>query len=270
VSRFTLTLRAPPPQRVDLSQLIPEQLSGKSVREIALLPINTTRAALTVGDLFQLREGDRREVVFEGGAERMDRLGAGMSVGSIHVDGEVGVEAGRLMAGGTLHIEGSAGPFTGSGMRGGKLTVGRNAGERLGGPLAGETEGMTGGVIHVLGDAGPRAGDRMRRGFVLIEGSAGECAGSRMIAGTIAIGGKAASLPGYLMNRGTILIAGGVERLAPTFLDCGVFELVAARLLATYVAGVSEMLGDAFRAPLHRYAGDLAALGKGEILVRSP
>jgi formylmethanofuran dehydrogenase subunit C len=268
LNRFTFMLRAPPPQRLDLSLLIPEQLSGKSVREIAALPINTTRAALMVGELFQLREGDRDEIVFEGGAERMDRIGAGMSTGAIRVNGEAGVEAGRLMTGGTLHIDGKAGPFTGSGMRGGKLTIGRDAGERLGGPLAGETEGMTGGVIHVLGNAGSRAGDRMRRGFILIEGSTGECSGSRMIAGTIAIGGFAGPLPGYLMNRGTVLVAGGVERIGPTFLDCGSFELVAARLLATYVAGFSAVLGEAFRAPLRRYAGDLAALGKGEILVR--
>jgi len=269
LSRFTFKLRAPPPQRVDLSPLIPERLTGKNVREIAALPINTTRVALAVGDLFQLLDGDRDEIVFEGGAERLDRIGAGMGAGSIRVSGEVGVEAGRLMEGGKLDIDGNAGPFAGSGMHGGKLTIGRNVGERLGGPLAGETEGMTGGVIHVLGDAGPRAGDRMRRGFVLIEGASGECAGSRMIAGTIAIGGNAGSLPGYLMNRGTILIAGGVERMGSTFLDCGAFELVAARLLATYVAGVSARLGDAFHGSLRRYAGDLAALGKGEILMRS-
>jgi formylmethanofuran dehydrogenase subunit C len=268
LSRFTFILTTPPPQRVDLSPLIPEQLKGKSVREIAALPVNTTRAALTVGDLFQLREGDRDEIVFEGGAERMDRIGAGMSAGSIRVGGEVGVEAGRRMAGGSLSIDGDAGPFAGSGMRDGKLTIGGNVGERLGAPLAGETEGVTGGVIRVLGNAGPRAGDRMRRGFILIEGAARECAGSRMIAGTIAIGGIAGPLPGYLMNRGTILIAGGVERMSPTFLDCGEFELVAARLLATYVAGDSPALGQAFRGPLRRYAGDLAALGKGEILVR--
>jgi formylmethanofuran dehydrogenase subunit C len=269
LSRFTFTLTAPPPQRVDLSLLIPEQLSGKSVREIAALRINTTRASLSVGDLFQLREGDRDEIVFEGGAERMDRVGAGMSAGSIRVGGKVGVEAGRRMTGGSLSVDGDAGPFAGSGMRGGKLMIGGNVGERLGAPLAGETEGVTGGVIHVHGDAGPRAGDRMRRGFILIEGAAGECVGSRMIAGTIAIGGFAGPLPGYLMNRGTILSAGGVERMGSTFLDCGEFELVAARLLATFVASFSAVLAEAFRGPLRRYAGDLAALGKGELLVRS-
>ena len=269
MSRFTFTLQGPPPQRLDLSPLTPERLAGKSLAEIGAIEINTTRARVTVGDVFKLGEGDFDEIVFEGGAERFDRVGARMSRGAIRVVGDVGVEAGRAMSGGTLTIEGDAGAFAGSGLRGGLLTIARNAGERLGGPLAGETEGVTGGTIYVRGDAGARAGDRMRRGFLLIEGAAGEYAGSRMIAGTIAIGGEAGPLPGYLMNRGTILLAGGCREMAPTFLDCGAFELVAARLLAGHVETTSARLGAAFRGPLRRYAGDLAALGKGEIFVRA-
>jgi len=269
VSGFTFRLRAPPPQRVDLSALTPQALNGRSSGEIAALPIHTTRAALSVGDLFDLKEGDFDEIVFEGGAERLDRVGAGLAAGAIRVVGDVGVEAGRSMTGGALTIEGGAGPYAGSGMRGGLLKIGGDAGERLGGPLAGETEGMKGGAIHVRGSAGARAGDKMRRGFILIEGEAGDCAGSRMIAGTLAIGGRAGALPGYLMNRGTILLAGGAAEMTPTFLDCGVFELVAARLLAAHVETISPRLGAAFRGPLRRHAGDLAALGKGEIFVKA-
>ena len=269
MSRFSFTLKGPPPQRLDLSPLTPERISRLSVSEIAAIPINTTRAALSVGDMFQLRAGDLDEIVFEGGAVRFDRVGAGLSRGAIRVVGDVGVEAGRAMTGGSLIIEGNAGVFAGSAMRGGLLTIYRSAGERLGGPLAGETEGMTGGTLHVRGGAGARAGDRMRRGFILIEGAAGECAGSRMIAGTLAIGGEAGSLPGYLMNRGTILLAGGAKQMSPTFVDCGAYELVAAKLMASHVAQTSGRLGQAFRGPLRRYAGDLAALGKGEIFVRA-
>jgi formylmethanofuran dehydrogenase subunit C len=266
VSRFTFRLRLAPPQRVDLSGLTPSALSGRSAAEIAAIEISTTRAALKVGDLFDVKAGDLDEIVFEGGAERLDRIGVGLEAGAIRVVGDVGAEVGRGMTGGGVTVEGSAGILAGSGMRGGALRIKGDAGERLGGPRAGETEGMSGGLIHVAGNAGPRAADKMRRGFILIEGSAGECAGSRMIAGTLAIGGRAAALPGYLMNRGTILAAGGVEVMAPTFADCGVFELVAARLLAAHVASISARLGAAFRGGLRRYAGDLAALGKGEIL----
>ena len=270
MSGFTFRLRAPPPQRVDLSELTPQALKGRSAAEIAALPIHTTRAALNVGDLFDLKEGDIDEIVFEGGAERLDRIGAGLAAGAVRVVGDVGVEAGRGMTGGALTIEGGAGAYAGSGLRGGLLKIGGDVGERLGGPLAGEAEGMNGGTIHVAGNAGARAGDKLRRGIILIEGAAGDYAGSRMIAGTLAIGGRAGTLPGYLMNRGTILLAGGASEMAPTFLDCGAYELVAARLIAAHVGTMSPRLGGAFRGPLRRYAGDLAALGKGEIFFREP
>ena len=136
--------------------------------------------------------------------------------------------------------------------------------------MSGETVGMSGGVLHVRGDAGERAGDRLRRGVILIEGRAGAYAGSRMIAGTLAIGGEAGDLPGYLMGRGTILLGRGATLFSPTFGDCGEYELVAARLLADYVAQASAKLAGLFRRPLRRLAGDLAALGKGEILLPRP
>lgn len=269
MSRLTFTLRSAPAQRVDLSPLNPATLKDLSAAQIAALPIHTTRAALSVGELFDVADGDRDEIVIQGGSERFDRVGAGLSAGSIRVVGEVGVEAGRGMSGGHVVIEGSAGAYAGSGLRGGLLRITGDAGERLGGPRAGETEGMNGGVLHVLGKAGARAGDRLRRGLLLIEGAAGDYAGSRMVAGTMVIGGRAGALPGYLMNRGTILLAGGASRMAPTFLDCGAFELVAARLLGAEIEKHSSPLGLAFRGPLRRYAGDLAALGKGEIFANA-
>jgi formylmethanofuran dehydrogenase subunit C len=268
LSSFTFSLRAPPAQRLDLSPLTPQNLAGKTAAEIASLELQTTRMRVTAGDVFRIHEGDPATIVIEGGSPRFDRVGMGMSAGSIRIEGEVGVEAGRLMSGGQLIIGGGAGPFAGSGMKGGTLTIEGDAGERLGGPLSGETVGMSGGVLHVRRDAGERAGDRLRRGVILIEGRAGAYAGSRMIAGTLAIGGEAGDLPGYLMGRGTILLGRGATLLSPTFGDCGEYELVAARLLAGYIAQTSTKLAALFRRPLRRLAGDLAALGKGEILLR--
>ena len=267
MSCFTFKLRGTPPQRVDLSQLTPATLNGMTENEIADLEIGTTRASLKVGDLFYLKLGEIDEIVFEGGAERLDRVGAGLGSGVVRVAGDVGVEVGRGMTGGVIFIEGDVGAFAGSGMKGGALKIGGAAGERLGGPLAGETEGMNGGLIHVGGNTGDRAADKMRRGLILVEGAAGDYVGSRMLAGTLAIGGRAGALPGYLMNRGSILLAGGVGEMSPTFVDCGVFALVAAKVIAAHVEATSAPLAGAFRAPLRRFAGDMAALGKGEIFV---
>ncbi len=263
---LTFTLRAAPPQRLDLSTLSPQSLAGKSVAEIAAFELQTTRERVTVGDMFRVRKGDAAAVLIEGGAERFDRVGLGMAAGAIIVEGDVGVEAGRLMSGGRLTVRGNAGAFAGSGMKGGTLEITGDAGERLAGPLSGETVGMTGGLLHVKGGAGSRAGDRLRRGVVLIEGRAGAYAGSRMIAGTLAIGGEAGDLPGYLMDRGTILLGRGATMFSPSFGDCGEHELVAARLIADHIARTSIGLARLFRRPLRRLAGDLAALGKGEIM----
>jgi formylmethanofuran dehydrogenase subunit C len=270
VSSLTFSLREAPDQRLDLSPLISQNLAGKTVADIERIELGTTRVRVSAGDIFRVREGNPETIVIEGGAERFDRVGMGMSLGAVRVEGGVGVEAGRLMSGGQLSILGDAGPFAGSRMKGGTLDIGGDAGERLGGPLSGETVGMSGGFLHVRGDAGERAADRLRRGFILIEGRAGAYAGSRMIAGTLAIGGEAGDLPGYLMGRGSILLGRGATLLSPTFGDCGEHDLVAARLLANYIAQISAQLGDLFRRPLRRLAGDLAALGKGEILLPRP
>jgi formylmethanofuran dehydrogenase subunit C len=267
---LTFSLRAAPDQRLDLSHLIARNLAGKTVAEIERIEVGTTRIRVSAGDIFRIRKGDPETILIEGGAERFDRVGMGMSSGAIRVEGEVGVEAGRLMSGGQLTILGAAGPLTGSGMKGGTLTIEGDVGERLGGPLSGETVGMSGGVLHVRGDVGARAGDRLRRGFILIEGRAGAYAGSRMIAGTLAIGGEAGDLPGYLMGRGTILLGQGATLFSPTFGDCGEHDLVAAKLLSNYIAQTSVKLASLFRQPLRRLAGDLAALGKGEILLPRP
>jgi formylmethanofuran dehydrogenase subunit C len=189
--------------------------------------------------------------------------------GWIRVEVEVGVEAGRLMSGGQLTIRGNAGPFAGSGMKGGTLDIEGDAGARLGGPLSGEKIGMSGGLLHERRRSA-RAGDRLRRGFILIEGRAGASAGSRMIAGTLPIRGDARDLPPYLMGRGTILLGQGATLFSPSFGDCGEHDLVAARLLANYLAQASAKLASLFRRPVRRLAGDLAALGKGEILLPNP
>jgi formylmethanofuran dehydrogenase subunit C len=266
VSAFVFTLRSEPAQRLDLAPLVPQRLAGLGEKEIAAIALGTTRERVAVGDVFKLRFGDPADLQFEGGSERFDRVGAGMTDGAIAVNGRVGIHAGRLMAGGRLTIGGDAGPWAGSGLRGGVLEIKGSAGDRLGGPLAGETAGMRGGVLIVRGDAGERAGDRLRRGVIIVDGGAGAHAGSRMIAGTVIVRGRAGPLPGYLMARGTLVLGGGATALSPTFSDCGVHELVANKLLADFVRRFSPDSAAIFAAPLRRLLGDMAVIGRGEIL----
>ncbi|MBV9521146.1 MAG: formylmethanofuran dehydrogenase subunit C [Alphaproteobacteria bacterium] len=264
---LVLTLNARPPQRLDLSPLVPHRLAGKSAAEIRAIELQTTRMRVTVGDIFRVRMGDAGDVRIEGACDRLDRIGEAMSAGTILVHGDVGAQAGRLMSGGRLVIEGTTGPWAGSAMRGGLIEIGGAAGDRLGGPLAGETAGMRGGVIVVRGNAGDRAGDRMRRGTILVEGTAGHFAGSRMIAGTLIVCRRTGRYPGYLMRRGTIVLGEAADALSPTFVDCGVSDLVASRLLAAFAASYSRPAARVFARPLRRLAGDMAVLGKGETFI---
>jgi formylmethanofuran dehydrogenase subunit C len=267
VKPLVLTLRHYPDQRLDMSPLVPDRLAGLSVTQISAIELQTTRRRVTARDAFRIRMGDTRSIQIEQACDRLDHIGQAMASGGIAVHGDVGIQAGRLMAAGTLRISGNAGPWAGSAMRGGQLIITGNAGDRLGGPLPGETVGMRGGTLCVRGNAGERAGDRLRRGTIIVEGEAGPYAGSRMLAGTLIVRRRAGAMPGYLMNRGTIVLLGGTEGLSPSFLDCGTYALVASRLMANFIEPLSPKIAPLLRKPLRRFAGDMAALGRGEMLL---
>jgi formylmethanofuran dehydrogenase subunit C len=265
VSALVFTLRDAPAQRLDLAPLVPQRLAGMSESEIARIELQTTRERVFAGDMFRIAPGEAKHIVFEGGSDRFDRIGCGMTDGEIHVNGDAGAQAARLMRNGRLTINGHAGIWAASGMKGGTLEITGNAGDRLGGALAGETTGMRGGTVVVRGNAGERAADRLRRGMIVIEGKAGAHAGSRMIAGTLIVRGRAGPLPGYLMARGTVVLAGGADVLSPTFADCGIHDFEANALMAAYIKPYSPALADELRRPWQRLAGDMAVTGKGEI-----
>jgi formylmethanofuran dehydrogenase subunit C len=266
MTALRFTLRAEPAQRLDLSPLTPDRLRGLDRAAIERLPLNTTRAPVVVADLFRIRPGDPEEIIIEGGSARLDKLGAGMSGGSLLLDGDAGLHVGLAMSGGTLAIRGSTGPFAASGLKGGVLEIAGDAGDDLGGPLPGQRTGQRGGVVVVRGSTGDRAGDRMRRGVMIVEGGAGEAAGCRMIAGTLVICGQAGGLAGYLMRRGTLVLGQGAQPL-PTFVPTGPAGAVFARLLGRALRPFSRRAARLIAAPSRRFAGDMAALGKGEMLL---
>jgi formylmethanofuran dehydrogenase subunit C len=267
MSAMTFQLRAEPDQRLDLSCLVPARLARLGEAEITALALGAGKAPLTVGDVFRVTLGDASDIQIAGGSSRFDGVGAALGSGRLVVEGQVGAEAGRAMSGGALRITGSAGPLAGSGMTGGLLEIGADAGDFLGGPKPGEMVGMRGGTIIVTGRAGERAGDRMRRGLIAIGGDAGDFPASRMIAGTVAILGNCGRMPGYLMRRGTVLLAGKLAAMTPTFTESGLVELAVLRLLVRALKThlpAARLAG--FEGVVQRYAGDMAVLGKGEII----
>ncbi|BBE70939.1 formylmethanofuran dehydrogenase subunit C [Oharaeibacter diazotrophicus] len=264
---LTLTLKATPPERLDLSGLVPAALAGKSAAEIAALPIGTTRTGVAVGDVFAVSGDDGDVLVFDGGSERFDNLGRGLAGGEIRVTGDVGAYCGRAMKAGRITVEGSLrGPYAGTAMTGGTIAVAGNAADATAAAIPGAMHGMAGGLILIGGSAGDYLGDRMRRGVVAVVGTAGAVAGARMVGGTI----LAASLgprAGRSMKRGT-LIAGAVEALEPTFVPAGDYDHAFLKILNKWLHTEAGAAAAAL-VPLdaRRWRGDMASLGKGEIIV---
>ncbi|HEX3215484.1 MAG TPA: formylmethanofuran dehydrogenase subunit C [Aestuariivirgaceae bacterium] len=267
MSALTFSLKAAPARRLDLSPLTPDRLRDLKQKEILGLALETEAEPLLVDDVFEVKGSDAAEIRFEGGSARFDLIGHAMSSGSIQVFGDVGYLAGRHLRGGHIAVNGDAGALLGSQMAGGRITLSGNAGASVGGPLSGELSGMSGGLILIGGKAGERAGERMRRGMIVVSGPSGDYAGTGMIAGTLVLLGKTGHLPGYLMRRGTIVLGRGAQSLSPSFADCGPHELAFAALLGSRLVELEVKTGKLFKSPLRRYAGDLAALGKGEILL---
>jgi formylmethanofuran dehydrogenase subunit C len=270
MSTTTLRVRNVPGFRVDAARLLPAALAALSVAEIERLVLPAGNETCAAGDLFDITrsEGDVTELVIEGEAQWLDRLGAKMTEGRIDVHGSSGDHTGFQMTGGTLRIEGNAGDFTACQMSAGRLTVLGNSGDFAAGALPGDMEGMTGGTLTIHGKTGARLGDRMRRGLVLVGGDAGECAASRMVAGTIGVAGKLGPNFGYGMRRGTLLLSEAPAHIPPTFAEGGrgfdVFWSLLVRSLVAEFAPFAEF--DASMLP-RRYAGDLAVDGRGELLI---
>jgi formylmethanofuran dehydrogenase subunit C len=266
MSSMRFELRAPLDMRLDLSPLIPERLAGLDQAAIERIELGTRRMSRCVGDVFRVHMADCERVTIEGGSPRFDWVGAEMRSGELVLDGEAGLYVGQRMAGGRLQITGRVGGWAASGLRDGYLEIGGDAGPFLGGPLAGERAGMAGGMVLVRGSAAERAGDCMRRGLVVVEGRAGPYPGSRMLAGTLIVCGAAGASPGYLMRRGT-LILGAARALLPTFVPVGEASGAFRRLLAGTLAAVSLRAARLVGRAQERFMGDMASLGKGEILV---
>jgi formylmethanofuran dehydrogenase subunit C len=150
-------------------------------------------------------------------------------------------------------------------MIGGEIEIGGNSGERTGGVADGESLGMRGGRIVVVGNVGDVVGHRMRRGTIIVGGNAGEYAGGWMVAGTIMIDGKVGRLAGYGLRRGTLILAKQPKQLLPTFSDSGKLDFNYLRLLGRQLDKDGCVSKLPFRA--RRLMGDMAVLGKGEMLI---
>lgn len=266
-----LRLISEPPVRLSLAGLLPERFLELSASEIERLPLDVGNRRHCVGDWFTVEaRGEPPWLVIEGATARLDDIGAGMSTGEIRVLGNAGAYLGRGMRGGSLTLEGSAGWGAACDLQGGLLRITGDVGDGLGGALSGNRSGMSGGTVLVSGNAGERAGERLRRGLIVIGGAAGAACGAGMIAGTILAGGAIGRHSGTAMRRGSILALGGATGMVPSFGDCGSHDLLFPRMLGRHLAGLGwGALAGRLATAFHRFVGDRAVGGRGELLVPS-
>ncbi len=266
---LTFTLKEKLTHRLDLSDLIPNELGNKSLAKIKKIKIYVGKKRIDVEKIFDLDGTDTQNIIFKKANDLFDSVGRNMTQGSIEVRGSVGDRLGQDMNGGTILVKGNADDWVGTGMRKGNITIQKNARKFLGGALPGQSHGLRGGQIHVCGDVADRAGDKMRRGMIVIEGNTGDYAGSKMIAGTIMICGQTGKNVGFAMKRGTIILNAVPEGIPATFNDCGTFELAFLKLIFNSLANSSRRLKElkTYSSWATRYAGDLGIDGKGELLI---
>jgi len=253
VSGVVATLKASLQQRADLSEVLAEPWATLSPGSLAERTVYLERdGRVTLGDLFQVEGQPEGRIQFVGQLDLADRLGAGLQEGEVLVKGNVGREAGLAMAGGVLDIDGDAGP-------------------RAGAAPLGYKRGMTGGELIVRGSAGPEAGALMRRGLLVIGRSAGSQTGLGMIAGTVIILGAAGQDTGLWSKRGSVVVLGEIVPPATYSYAC-TYQPVHLRMMLQRLRKNHRLRIQRkhFTGLYQRYSGDLAELGKGEILAWTP
>jgi formylmethanofuran dehydrogenase subunit C len=242
-------LRASLGPEADCSAVLAGGWSRLAAADLARRPVDLAgRGPVPLGELCEVTGDPDGSVRFLGDWRRATRLGAGLTEGTVVIEGDIGDEAGMGMAGGTIEVRG-------------------NAGHRAGAAAPEGRRGMTGGELVVHGSVGREAGALMRRGLLVAGGTVGDHAAVGMIAGTIVAFGAVGPTPGLWSKRGSVVALGEVAvpstyRYACTYQPVHL-RLTLTRLKARYGMPVEgRHLAGFYR----RYSGDLAELGKGEIL----
>lgn len=257
---------------VEADGITPQKLASLSAADVGRSRVRLGNSVVELGELFEVDgSADDGHLNLEGDLRQVDRLGQGMSSGTLTIRGDVGAELGAEMAGGRIEVEGTVGDWAGAEMRGGVLRIQGGAGRSLGSAYPGSRLGMRDGVILVEGSIGDDAGLAMRRGLIAVTGAAGDGLGRGLVAGSIFAFGPVGRHPGAGMKRGTLAFFGNSDPdpgLLPTFVPSGrsrpPFLTLYLRQLQQWGFPVPD---SAFSGSLDRYNGDLAERGQGEIWV---
>ncbi len=235
----------------------PDMFQGKSLDEVAALPVWEGNKQKKLGDLFKIEE-DKAEtpnITINGNVDEVRRIGSGMKNGEIVINGNAGMHLGEKMAGGKITVQGDAAGWAGSDMKKGLIEIMGNAGAYLASPYRGSSTGMRGGKIIVHGNVGSDVAVFMKGGAIKVHGDAGPFLGFRMRDGAVHIEKNAGTRIGACMTGGKIVVSGFLEEVLPTFTIDSVKPKVK----------IEE--GDSVTGPFYVFLGDLAENGRGKLFV---
>jgi len=261
MAEITLKLKSEPPfQPVDLSELSPDGVAGKSLNEVASIPIwigNRPSVLCSIYDISGESTSNLSDLllVINGDLPNSRRIGAKMTNGRIIINGRAGLYVGAEMKGGLITVNGDAGDWAGIGLKGGLLEINGNVGDFLGAAYRGSRKGMKGGVIVVKGNAGCDAGAWLDGGTIKILGNAGINLGIHMIDGTLYVSGNCESRIGASMTGGKVILSGKTEDLLAGFQIEEIKDKVKV--------GEEKISG-----PFYVFSGDNAESGRGKILIK--
>jgi formylmethanofuran dehydrogenase subunit C len=244
---FTVPIQAP--------VITTETFAGKTVAEIAALPITEGKENITLGDVFNITEDktvETPDITLTGDFSRVKRIGQAMKKGVIVINGNAGMHTGEKLAGGKIIVNGNSGGWTGAEMKKGILEIHGDSGDYTASPYRGTSTGMKGGLITIDGNVGTDVATWMQGGTIKIKGSAGSFLGYHMANGAIYVEKECDVRAGACMTGGKIVINGAVE-IMPSFS----IESVKPKVK------VDDTL--TAQGPFYVFLGDLGEHGTGKI-----
>jgi formylmethanofuran dehydrogenase subunit C len=270
MSPITLTVKEQPSVPLEAEAISPDVMTDLDEDAIRALPVFLGKRRYRLEEFFGVEGGDSEELEIHGDGRQVKWIGRGMTRGRITIRGNAGMHLGSGMKGGTIDVSGDASDWVGAEMSNGLIRIRGNAGGQIGAAYRGSLGGMKGGTTLIGGSAGIEVGMRMKRGTIVVAGPVRDFAGLQMKGGTIVLLGGAELRTGAWMIRGTIVSAKPI-RLLPTFAYACAYQPTFWRL---YVKRLRELgvniPADLQDGVLHRYSGDSAVPGKGEIFMAQP
>ncbi|MBU4607082.1 MAG: formylmethanofuran dehydrogenase subunit C [Methanobacterium sp.] len=258
MNEIILTPKEQPSVPLELLNVNPDTVAGKSIDEIRQIKIAHGNTEVELSEFFNVK-GESSEnpseirIVIDGDVYNTKRIGYGMQSGEILVKGNASMYVGTEMKGGKIVVEGNVGSWAGRDMEGGELIIMGNAGDYVGSAYRGDWRGMSGGKITVHGNAGNEIGEYMLGGKIEVKGNATTLAGIHMNGGVLVIHGDATTRVGGEMMNGTIIVKGRIDEFLPGFKYHGIEKNI-------------EIDGEVIDSSFYKFEGDFAVKGCGGIV----